>query len=63
MTSKSYDHKCSNTVYVGIYYKISWIIDYYYEECFIRFPRVFSRITDQNGAKKFCKKWGIEFKI
>jgi len=27
----------------------------------MRYPRRFQRDTDENGARRFCKKWDIEF--
>ena len=56
----SYGHNC-------IYNKkwndwdISWYIDRYYEGSRLRFPRKFVKSTDEKGAKRFCKKWKLEF--
>lgn len=41
------------------WYWISWTVDYYYVGHRCRFPRGFGRDTDEKGAKRFCKKWGI----
>lgn len=37
-------------------YRISWVIDNKYGH--IRFPRLFSRNTDERGARRFAKRWG-----
>ncbi len=41
-------------------YLISWTVDYYYSGSRLRFPRKFSRWTDERGAKRFMKRWGVE---
>lgn len=43
------------------HYRISWVMDYYYADTRYRTPRVFHRITDEKGARRFCRKWGIQF--
>jgi len=57
--NKSYGHSCQSIGYQT--YRISWVIDRYYQGSRLRFPTRFIRDTDRNGAKKFCKKWGIDF--
>ena len=42
-------------------YKISWAVDYYYHGSMLRYPRAFSRITDEKGAKRFNKKHNLNF--
>jgi len=43
-------------------YEISWVIDFYYPDSRLRFPRTIRRITDVKGAKRFCKKHNLVFK-
>ena len=40
-------------------YRISWVIDFYYKNSPLRWPRKFTRITDKKGAERFCKKHGL----
>jgi len=40
-------------------WRISWVVDFYYQGSRLRHPRVFSRVTDDAGAKKFARKWKI----
>lgn len=41
-------------------FEISWMVDRYYSGSRLRFPRRFGRITDEAGAKRFCKRWDID---
>jgi hypothetical protein len=41
-------------------YRISWWVDRYYPTSRLRHPVGQVRITDEAGAKRFCKKWGLE---
>lgn len=43
------------------WYRMGWAVDYYYPDSRLRFPRSFERDTDEVGAKRFCKKHGIDF--
>jgi hypothetical protein len=45
----------------GGYYRLYWTVDYYYDGVRGRFPRTFSRDTDEEGVKRFCKKWNLNF--
>ena len=56
-TSTGYSFKCRK-IDSGIY-RISWVVDYYYANSRLRYPRRFSRDTDQRGAERFCKLHGI----
>jgi len=40
-------------------YRLWWTVDYYYPDSRLRYPRTFSRDTDQKGAERFCKKHSI----
>lgn len=53
-SSSAYGFRC---VYItdGAF-RISWTVDFYYADSRLRYPRVFSRITDSKGAERFCKK-------
>jgi hypothetical protein len=55
----SHSERCVSTGHG--YYRISWVIDFYYPNKMYRTPRGFERITDEKGARRFCKKWGIKF--
>jgi hypothetical protein len=59
--SQSTSHRC---VYIGSGdYRISWVVDFYYPNSRLRHPRRFRRETDEAGAKRFCKRWGIEMPV
>ena len=55
----SYNHECKK--YTDGMYLISWTYDRYYSGSRLRFPQSRSRWTDEKGAKRFCKKWNINF--
>ena len=56
---QSYGHHCQ---YVGWdAWSISWTVDRYMKNSRLRWPNTYTRVTDSEGAKQFCKKWGIEF--
>jgi len=40
-------------------YRLYWTVDYYYSDSRLRYPRAFSRDTNQQGAERFCRKHGI----
>lgn len=42
-------------------YVISWTVDFYYSSSRLRWPRHFQRVTDEKGARRFAKKWGLEW--
>ena len=43
-------------------YEISWVIDFHYSDSRLRYPRRFTRVTDEAGARRFCKKHNLIFK-
>jgi len=43
------------------WYRIHWTVDRYVKGSRLRFPTRYSRDTDETGARRFCKKWGLEF--
>jgi len=53
---QSYEHRITEC---GGYYTIGWTVDFYYRGSRLRFPRRFSRTTDEAGARRFAKKWGV----
>lgn len=55
---KSTNHKCVYIERLDIY-RLSWTVDFYYRGSRMRFPRRFSRDTDEAGARRFCRRWGI----
>jgi hypothetical protein len=44
-------------------FEISWVVDFYYDGSRLRYPRTFRRITDEAGAKRFCKKHNLKITI
>lgn len=60
-TSSAYDFQCKNVGLPGCY-RISWLVDFYYPTSRLRYPRRMKRDTDEEGARRFCKKHGLEFK-
>ena len=40
-------------------YQIGWIVDVYYENSRLRWPRGNGRDTDLAGAKRFARRWGL----
>ncbi len=59
--SSGYGHSCSYHNFMGGYYRISWSFDYKVHGSRLRFTRTMERDTDEKGARKFCKKWNVEF--
>ncbi len=55
---KAYGFKC---IKFSWGWRISWTIDRYYQHSMLRFPTGFHRNTDEHGARRFCKKHGLEF--
>jgi hypothetical protein len=43
------------------HYRIYWTVDRYYPTSRLRHPRLFQRDTDEAGAQRFAKRWGVEF--
>jgi len=59
---KSSGHKCQRDSYLGISgYRISWTVDRYVKGSRLRYPTTFRRDTNEAGARRFCKKWGLDF--
>lgn len=58
--SKSYIHWCKYNERQGDW-DIGWTYDIYYSGSHLRFPQRWSRSTDERGAKRFCKRWSLEF--
>ena len=42
------------------HYRLSWAIDRKYPSSRLRFPTSFSRDTDEKGARRFARKWGLD---
>ena len=42
------------------HYRLSWTVDRKYAGSRLRFPTSYQRDTDEIGAKRFAKKWGLE---
>lgn len=60
-SSSAYDFRCHTVGGFSGCYRISWVVDFYYPTSRLRFPRRMKRDTDEAGARKFCKKHGIDF--
>lgn len=58
--TKGYSHSCRQLDIQT--WVISWLTDYYPKGVSWRATRRISRSTDLQGAKRFCEKWGLEFK-
>lgn len=41
------------------HYRLSWVIDRKYASSRLRFPTAFHRDTDEDGARRFAKKWDL----
>lgn len=41
-------------------YIISWAVDRYYGGSRLRYPRVYRRVANEFGARRFAKRHGIE---
>ncbi len=59
--SSGYGHYCKYHDWMGGYYRIGWHFDYKVQGSRLRFTRTIERDTDEDGARKFCKKWDLEF--
>jgi hypothetical protein len=58
-------HKPSQAKEFGVrrigpdHWRMSWVVDFYYQNSRLRHPRVFTRDTDDAGAVRFAKKHGL----
>ena len=63
--SSGYGHFCRYHHYfssdVDGWYEIGWQYDCKLSGSRLRFTRTTRRSTDEKGARKFCKKWGLQF--
>jgi len=41
------------------HWRMSWAVDFHYEGSRLRHPRVFTRDTDDAGARRFAKRHGL----
>jgi hypothetical protein len=55
--SSSYGHKIRREG--GGWYTLYWAVDFKYAGSRLRYPRGFHRSTDEQGALRFAKKWGV----
>ena len=55
--NKAYGHSIRR---FGNDFEIAWVVDFYYASSRLRHPRGFSRITDERGARRFCKLHDLE---
>lgn len=39
-------------------FRLSWTVDRYYDGSRQRFPTVYTRDTDERGARRFSRRWG-----
>ena len=54
--STSYGHRIRN---MGGWFRLSWTVDRYYAGSRLRHPRTAERNTDEDGARRFAKKWNV----
>lgn len=43
----------------GSYYELAWTVDFKYEGSRLRYPRRFTRHSDEKGASEFCERWNV----
>lgn len=60
-SNPSYGHWCKPISGDPGFYWIGWTMDRYYEGSRLRHPQSYQRDTDERGARRFCKKWGVAF--
>ena len=58
--TKSYGHRVRKIAHD--HYRVSWTVDFKYSNSRLRHPRGFARDTDENGAKRFARKWKVEIR-
>jgi hypothetical protein len=44
-------------------YRLHWTVDRHYAGSRLRFPTTISRDTDESGARRFAKKWGVQVPV
>lgn len=44
------------------HFRLSWTVDFKYASSRLRHPRTYQRDTDEAGAARFAKRWGISLK-
>jgi len=60
-SSNGSKHHCITiTAHAWGLYRLHWVVYYYYSTCRLRYPRSFSRDTDESGARRFAKRWGCK---
>lgn len=59
--STSYGHRVS--LIDTNCYRLSWVVDRYYEGSRLRHPTTTTRDTDLAGAKRFAAKWNIAIPV
>lgn len=60
-SNESYNQYCRYHSGFGGWWEIGWTFDRYYRSSRLRHPQTMSKATDEAGARRFCKKWGIKF--
>jgi hypothetical protein len=61
LNDKGHSHFCEYHNFMGDYWRIGWSYDFHYKGKRFRSTRTLIRDTDEKGARKFCKKWNIDF--
>lgn len=56
-SAQSYGHSIKQVG--GVSFMLRWMVDFYYAGSRQRFPRQFQRLTDEAGARRFCKRWNV----
>ena len=60
----SYAHHIRRLELFGdVIYRLTWTVDHKYPSSRSRFPRIHTRDTDEAGARRFAKKWGISMPL
>lgn len=55
---KAYGQWCKKLTWS---YQIGWTVDFYYASSRLRHPRSFVRNTERANAKRFCKKYNLDW--
>ncbi len=63
--TNSHSFSCRRFMFMGVpVWRMSWSVDRYYADSPLRYPRRYSRDTeDEKAAKEFCRKHSIAFSV
>lgn len=58
--SNPYDHKC---IVAADKFILTWTVDQFYPSGAFQHAHQIKRVTNERGAKRFCKKWGLTMEM